>query len=401
MKKIKKVLYLCSVYKPNIGGVEIAIENLTKCLYKKGINSVVFTKKFPFDLPEKEFIDKSTVIRISRPHNDFEYLNSINFIKKNLRILKADIVHLIGVRRPMPLYGLLLAKLWQVPYIITFVGGDIPDPDEPDSIRIWQEGVNNTPQSILQADKLTAFSKYTAYLAKKTIDKLQKIEIIYGGINLNEIKKTPQYKAKFKYFFTARRLDNSKGIDILIRAYYKVKKELPEVKLLIAGEGPEKQSLVHLINKLKLKHDVVLLGDLNHNKVISYMKSAIAHICPSRTEGGGIVNYEAQAAGCIAIGSSAGGIPEYIENNKTGFIFPVGDIDKLAKLLLFLAKNKKEVKKIKKLARIAISKKTWSIFSNTYLKVYGKLFEEYNYKSFKPWSDITKKMWEKLKHAYA
>ena len=396
MKKIKKILFLCSVYKPNIGGVEITIENLTKCLYKKGINSAVFTKKFPFDLPENEFIDKSMVLRISRPQDDSEYLKSIDSIKKKLNGLKADIVHLIGVRRPMPLYGLLLSKLWRVPYIITFAGGDIPDPDEPESILVWQEGIDNTPQSILQADKLTAFSKYTAHLAKKTINKLQEIDIIYGGINLNEIKKTPKHKAKFKYFFTARRLDNSKGIDILIRAYHKVKKELPNIKLLVAGEGTEKKSLLHLIDKLELEHDVILLGALNHNEVISYMKAAIAHICPSRTESGGIVNYEAQAAGCIAIGSSTGGITEYIKNNKTGFIFPVGDTDRLARLLLISAKNKKETKKIKKTARIAISKKTWDIFSNTYLGAYKKLSKEYSYRPFTPWSDITKKMWEKL-----
>jgi len=49
------------------------------------------------------------------------------------------------------------------------------------------------------------------------------------------------------------------------------------------------------------------------------MKGAVAHICPSRTEGGGIVNYEAEASGCLAIGSDAGGIPEYIQDGVTGF----------------------------------------------------------------------------------
>jgi len=396
MRKIKKILYLCSVYKPNIGGVEITIEQLTENFHKKGVHTVVFTKKFPFDLPEKEFVDSSIVLRMNRPKNAPEYLKSIEFINKHLEILKADIIHLIGVRRPMPLYGLLLSKLWRAPYIATFAGGDIPDSDDPDSIQIWNEGRDNVPQSLLQADKLTAFSKYTACLAEKAISGLQKIDVVYGGVDLNEIKKSPKHKEKFKYFFAARRLDSSKGIDILIRAYHKVKEKLPDTKLLIAGEGPDEQPLLQLINRFKLENDIILLGSLAHDKVISYMKGAIAHICPSRTEGGGIVNYEAQATGCLAIGSNAGGIPEYIENNRTGLVFPAGNINALAKLLLFSVKNKKEVERLKKLAKIEISKKTWDAFSDIYLKIYKNLSEKYQYKPFRPWSNITKKTWREL-----
>lgn len=395
-KHLKKILYLCSVYKPNIGGTEIAIENLTKNLHEANIDTTVFTKKFPFNLSEKESINNSIVLRMNRPKNTLEYLKSIKFIKKHLNLLKADVIHLIGIRRPMPLYGLLLSKLWQVPYVVTFTGGDLPDPLEPDSIRIWNEGKDITPQSVLQADKLTAFSRYTASLAEKAIGLLPNIDVIYGGIDLDEINKSPKQIEKFEYFFAARRLDPSKGIDILIRAYHKIKRKFPNTKLLIAGEGPDRQLLTELVHKLKLENNVVFLGPLSHSKVISYMKGAVAHICPSRTEGGGIVNYEAQAAGCLAIGSNAGGIPEYIENNKTGFIFPAGDENALTKLLSLSIKNRKEVERIKKTAKNEIYKKTWDTFSHIYLKIYKNLYEKYKYKPLKPWNSLVKKMWKEL-----
>ena len=281
---------------------------------------------------------------------------------------------------------------------MTFAGGDVPDPNESDSMAIWLEGKDVVPQSILQADKLTAFSKYTGSLARRAIDKLPNIDVIYAGVDADEIERAPEHKEKFEYFFSARRLDSSKGIDILIRAYSIVKGQLANTKLLIAGDGSEARSLKKLVNRLQLQNDIIFLGALKRSEVVSYMKGAIAHICPSRTEGGGIVNYEAQAAGCLAIGSNAGGIPEYIENNKTGLIFPVGDINALAKLLLFSVKNEKEVERLKKTARITILKKTWDFFSNTYLEIYRKVSKEYNYESLKPWSDITEKMWIKLKH---
>lgn len=186
--------------------------------------------------------------------------------------------------------------------------------------------------------------------------------MIYGGIGPDEIRKSPKHIEKFKYFFAARRLDSSKGIDILIRAYRKIKRKLPNTKLLIADEGPDDQLLTEPIYELKLENNVVLLDPIGHSKVISYMKGAIAHICPSRTEGGGIVNYEAQAAKCLAIGSDAGGIPEYIENNRTGLVFPVGEKKALAKLLLFVVKYKKEVERLKKQPKLKFPKKLGTHF---------------------------------------
>jgi len=397
MGQIKKVLYVCSVYKPNIGGIETTIEELIKNLRAKDIETVVLTKKYPFDLPEKDFFDKTLVLRMSRPRSDSEYIESIKFIKKYSNLLKADIVHLIGVRRPMPLYGLLLSKFWKVPYIVTFTGGDVPDSNELDSITIWIEGKDIVPQSILQADKLTTFSKYTGSLAKLAINKLSGIDVIYAGVDIDEIKRTPEHKEKFEYFFSARRLDSSKGIDILIQAYSMIKEKLINTKLLIAGDGSEAQLLRKLVNKLRLQNDVIFLGALEHSEVISYMKGAIAHICPSRTEGGGIVNYEAQASGCLAIGSNAGGIPEYIKSNRTGLIFPVGDPKALADLLLFSVENKKQTGRLKRFGKTEVSEKTWENFSSKYLEVYNGLSENYEYKSFKSWSNITEKMWEDLK----
>lgn len=397
-QRIKKILYVCSVYKPNIGGIETTIEELSKYYNSLGIETVVLTKRYPFNLKEKETINDSFVIRIKRPQGNKEYLRSINFLKTNNSLLKADVVHLIGVRRPMPLYGLLLSRYWQVPYIVTFTGGDIPDPEELPSIQLWKEGLDVVPQSIIQADELTTFSNHTKNLAKKAVGNLSKIDVIYAGINIQKIRKIKEHKEKWNYFFAARRLDHSKGIDMLIEAYFMIKDSLSNTKLVIAGEGYDKVKLIELTKKFNLQNDVLFLGDLDCSKVISYMKGALAHICPSRTEGGGIVNFEAQASGCVAIGSNAGGIPEYIKNSKTGLIFPRGNSRSLSQLLLEVYRNKKLRSRITTLAMRKMRKNTWEKFSKIYLNLYNILSKNYNIKPFHAWSQLTEEMWSELKN---
>ncbi len=392
---IKKILYLCSVYKPNVGGVEVTLEKITKLLHKKGVTTSILTKRFPPDLAEAEFINSSLVVRMRRPQNTTEYIRSVGFIKKYLDFLKPDLIHLIGTRRPMPLYGLLLSKFWRVPYVVTFSGGNIPEPNDWVANKIWEEGKEIVPQSIVQADKLTSFSKSTSLSVSRVIKeiKLRDIKVIYGAIDVLEIKSAPIHKERFPYFFSARRLDFSKGIDVLLRAFNKIKNRLPKVKLIIAGNGPERTFLLDMIDKLALGDRVVFLGEIPHREVVAYMKGAIAHICPSRFESGGLVNYEAQAAGCLAIGSNVGGIPEYIINNKTGLIFECCNVDNLASKLLLASTNNSEIKQIKKVARQKALKRSYDSFLNEYWSLYNNLKMHYRYVPFKPWSSLTSQLW--------
>ena len=398
---MKKVLFICSVYKPNLGGVETTIEQLSKHYADKGVDSLVLTKRYPYQLSETEEIGKTQIYRMFRPKTDQDYLHSINFLKKHLINIKPDIVHIIGIRRPMPLYGLLLARYFQVPFLVTFAGGDLPRPKEPDFLRIWQEDKDKVINPILQADYLTTFSEFTKKQAFKSIPDIKNpIQVIYAGIDLLKIKQIPGLDSEQAYFFTARRLEKVKGIDILIKAFDQVNKKNNNLKLIIAGDGPERESLKKLTFRLNLANNVVFLGKIKHEQVIAFMKGALAHICPSRAEGGGIVNFEAQAAGCLTIGSNAGGIPEYIKHNKTGIIFQSENINQLAKYLNWAAINNQKKKEIINTAAQEIRSFTWKTFSDKYFRLYHKLIK--NIKAnheFRYWSKLTKSMnWELVKH---
>lgn len=396
MERIKSVLITSSLYKPHFGGIETVIDKLTRQYQEQGVNVQVFTKQYPYELSEFERIDAIPIHRIRRPISEADFIASTEWIEANERQLRSDVVHIVGVRRPLPLHALMMSRLWGVPFVASFAGGDLPNPDEPEACKVWREGVGIVPESLKQADWLTTFSKSTRRLALETIPDLSDIDIIYAGIELNEISKVEPYTPGFEYFVTARRLIHAKGIDVLIKAYHKAKNDLNNAKLLIVGEGPEKGNLTKLIAELGLEEDIYLTGQASPTEVFSYMKGSIGHLCPSRSEGGGIVNFEAQAAGCIAIGSNVGGIPEYIEDGVTGLLFDSEDIDGLARTLIRVRKNQSEMAAIKQQAGIKIQGFDWKSIANRYLLGYVDHAEAAHARTFTPWSDLTYTMWRRL-----
>ena len=383
---VKKVLFICSVYKPNFGGVEITIEKMTNHLKKMGIESVILTKKFPKELSEFETIDGIPVYRISRPVLETEFENAISEIIKNESELKSDIVHIIGIRRPMPLISFLLAKRWNVPYLVTFAGGDLPQSGNEESKQLWQEGLTMVKDIVPLADGWTAFADHTSNLALKILKDIRKPKIIYGGIDLESIRDVKAVVNESPYFFAARRLEYSKGIDLLIKAFANISPRLHGYELIIAGDGPVRNELEKLAQLLSIK--VRFLGLVDQKTVFEYMKGAVAHVCPSRTESGGLVNYEAQATGCIAIGSNVDGIPEYIVNNETGLLFETENIEDLSNKLLLASSDNSKIHEIRIKALEESKKHDWKSFTDGYLNLYQSLASEYRPADFIPKSKL-------------
>lgn len=392
MGKIKKVLFLSSLYRPNVGGVETVIEELSKYYKSCGINVVILTKQFPHELKKIELINKTPVYRIRRPISQEDFEKTFNELRQINKAIKADIVHIIGVRRPMPLIGLLLARKWGVPFIVNFSGGDVPDVLDPETTRIWNEANGSVQEPILQADSFIAFSRDSAKLIRLSFPKISKIEIVPSGIDINRMQRAKKRKFGYKYFISARRLVHDKGIDLLINAFYQKREQLKDVKLLIVGDGLEKDSLVELRNRLGLQEDVIFLGSMTLDELYPLLKGALAHICPSRTEAGGTINLEAQASKCLAVGSNAGGIPEYIIHNYTGLLFKSENINDLSNILVECYKNKNLRKKIISNAYERIQSSSWKIVAPKYLNIYEKALESKS-KKIKPWRNDINNYW--------
>jgi glycosyltransferase involved in cell wall biosynthesis len=125
---------------------------------------------------------------------------------------------------------------------------------------------------------------------------------------------------------TVAHLIKAKGIDVMLRALTL----LPEdVVLWVIGAGPENDQLRALANDMGAGHRVFFHGSQQH--VEPYMQGADCLVCPSLwAEAAGLVNLEAQASGLPVIASAVGGIPEYVADGRTGFLFPPNDVAELA-----------------------------------------------------------------------
>jgi len=132
------------------------------------------------------------------------------------------------------------------------------------------------------------------------------------------------------YFVYLGRLAREKGVETLIRAA-----QAAGVRLAIAGDGPMMPGLRALIEGGGGADDVRLLGLMQGDALARLVRGARAVVVPSEWyENAPLSLLEAQAAGKPVIGSRIGGIPELIDEGRTGWLFPAGDAPALAALLV-------------------------------------------------------------------
>ena len=124
-----------------------------------------------------------------------------------------------------------------------------------------------------------------------------------------------------KTLITVCRLVPWKRVDALIRLLA----ELPDTRLVIAGDGPLRADLEALAGSCGLADRVVFLGDVPQSAVRGYLQQADAFVLNSSYEGLPHVVLEAMSAGVPVIATAVGGTPEVVENEVTGLLLPPGD----------------------------------------------------------------------------
>ncbi|MDN3467132.1 glycosyltransferase, partial [Pseudoalteromonas sp. APC 3495] len=165
-------------------------------------------------------------------------------------------------------------------------------------------------------------------------------------------------------FVSVGNLTENKNHRLAIKALKNLVIRFKDIKLFIAGEGPERQSLERLISELGLCNNVFLLGKLPRNEVRELLWKSDFFVLPSKSETFGVVLIEAMAAGLPILSLQNGG-SESIVNSSVGFIAKDDRefTDNMAKLLV-TPFNKEEIIEY---ARLNFSR---SVVSHLLKKVY-------------------------------
>ena len=119
-------------------------------------------------------------------------------------------------------------------------------------------------------------------------------------------------------------LSPEKGIDVLIEAFARVQRG----RLVLIGDGDERPRLEALVEERGLVDRVLFAGWLTGPWTAQWALDAL--VVPSRSEGFGLVVVEAMLAGIPVVATDVGGLPELIEQEKTGLLVPADDPDALA-----------------------------------------------------------------------
>ena len=134
------------------------------------------------------------------------------------------------------------------------------------------------------------------------------------------------------------RLSYEKGVDILINALTIIRKSIPDADLTIVGDGPERQVLMHLADRLGLSSVVHFVG--TQTDTIPFLSAADVYVQPSRFEGWGIAVLEAAAASRPIVMTDVGCAGDVIENGKSGLVVRPGDAQALAAATIELLKDR-------------------------------------------------------------
>ncbi|MCK5062262.1 glycosyltransferase family 4 protein [Candidatus Parcubacteria bacterium] len=152
-----------------------------------------------------------------------------------------------------------------------------------------------------------------------------KIIVINNPISNEEVEFIANYKYKYLLYFG--RLSREKGIHILLEAMAKIK---TDIKLKIAGEGPEFKRLNDLIKQYKIDNKISFVGYKSSQELWNLIIGSNAVIIPSIVpENMPYSMMEAMAFKKVVIAANVGGIPEIIANGENGFLFDPNDIKTL------------------------------------------------------------------------
>ncbi|MCF6182545.1 N-acetyl-alpha-D-glucosaminyl L-malate synthase BshA [Lutibacter sp.] len=270
---------------------------------------------------------------------------------------------------------MLLEKGIQIKVVTTLHGTDItlvgshPNYKAAVEFSINNSDVVTTVSESLKQDTLRLFSiRKPIHVIYNFIDFKK-----YPDIDAPECQRNAIAKENERIIIHISNLRPVKRTMDVIAIFNKIQQEIP-AKLLIVGEGPDREKMGQLVKELKIENQVLFLGNSTEvNKLLCYSD---LFLLPSKTESFGLVALEAMAAKTPVISSNSGGLPEVNVQGVTGFLSNVGNTDEMAENAVSILKDLKTLKQFKQNAFEQAKKFSLNQILPDYLKVYKEVLED-------------------------
>ena len=375
-----KILFVCENYLPHYGGAEVVFKNLAEGYVKRGHEVNLVTHKLK-GTKKKETINGVKVHRVNSFYS--RYLFSFLSLPKVIKLAKkADIIQTTTFNGAPPAWA--AAKLRKKPVVITVHEVWQKKWKEITGFTAWKCWLHEFMEQLIY---LLPYDKYVCVSESTKLDLLkikniphQKVVRIYNGLeyefwNLGQFKKENSYKIRTQLglennfiCFSWGRPGASKGFEYLIKAFPKIKLNIPSAKLVLMFGSVDKyklqyQKLRNLIKILKLNSEVKIIPSQPYEKLGDYILAADCAVIPSLAEGFGYTALEALSLKKPVVVSNAGSLPEVVSGRYQ--IFRNKDSNDLAEKIVKVFKKEFMESKEKRFE--------WGKSVEEYLRVYGEV----------------------------
>ncbi len=345
-----KLLVLAPYLYPHRGGVEKYIDEISKRLHDN------YGWKVIFITTQEGF---KTGIQHKHASDTYKLSYRLKFSNTPIsRLWRSQIKDIISRERPDVINGhtpvpFLADTGAQVsgntPFILSYHNDIVKDSLIMNFVAKLYLYVMGT-RTLERANSIVVSSRFYAENSKTLAPYNNKIKIISPGVDLKRFHpRTSTVHVQQKigeqpYILFVGQLSKThrhKGLRDLLAAMAIVRKRVPDLRLVVIGEGDAIEDYKKQARQLGLRSAVIFVGAISEEELPGYFAAATTLVLPSTnaSEGFGMVIIEAAACGTPAIGSSVGGIPYVIVNNKTGLLVPPASPIHLAAALVKLVEN--------------------------------------------------------------
>ena len=236
--------------------------------------------------------------------------------------------------------------------------------------------------SINKSNAVTAVSQSLKDDTLRLFDIKNEINVVTNFIDMTkfehqftECKRGVMAEDHEKIITHISNLRSVKRIPDVIKIFNNIQKEIPS-KLIMVGEGPEREGAEQLCAELGITNKVVFVG--NSNEIDRILCFSDLFLLPSETESFGLSALEAMASSVPVISSNAGGIPEVNKNGFSGYLSDVGNVDEMSKNAISILSNDSTLKTFKTNAKQQARKFAINQIVPKYEAIYEKALNNSN-----------------------
>lgn len=367
-----KICIVTPTFPPEIGGPATYTHNLAKLLHARGhkVRIVTFSTR---TRPKK--LKGVPIFSVKTEPGTFFRQRKMFFtilkVAKGSDLIYAQDAVVVG------LVSVWAAKLLRMPIIVKFVGDIAWE-------KAFMEGKTSkflddflkSPEGGLHVKMLTKVQRFVLRSANRVIVPSEylkrllvkhyrvsqdKIRVIHNAVDLEAYKKIKPKRERGPTVIFIGRLVPWKGLEGVIKVMVLLVKKYPRIKLLVVGEGPEKEKLKRLAKQLRVEKHVQFLGRIEHGRTMELLKDSDVLVLNSKYEGLPHVVIEAMACKVPVVATNIDGIREVIENGKTGILVRVGANKELQQGIERLLKDRHfRARTITNAYENVLTKFTWS-----------------------------------------